>query len=225
MGPPPGKSTVLPEVRTLLLLVLVLCSGLGAAFAQTARFGVRAGLAVASTPTDIERFEYLARNYELSVADVKVGYHAGVVLQFRLGKIAIQPEVLVLSSRTDYRLDELFNGRIVETIASERYTHVAAPVLVAYRWGPVRLQAGPVVRMRLSAASDFVGIADYIEDPEVYTYGYQAGIGFDIRRVLLDIKYDGAFDRSGNSVMLAGRDIAFGNGAGRTFLTLGFLFN
>ncbi len=193
--------------------------------AQTVRWGVRTGVTVASTPDDIERFEFAARNYALSIEDIRLGFHGGLVLQARLGKVALQPEVLVHSTRTDYRLDELVGGNIVETILSERYTNVEIPVMVAYRWGPVRLQAGPVGRAYVTSRSDLEGVAGYEKDPADFTLGYQAGIGFDIRRVLLDIKYDGSFDDERYRLMIGGRDLAFGRTPGRTFITLGFLFN
>ncbi len=226
MGKPSGKTSVPSEVRVSYRLI-VLAASLAltaAAAAQNVRFGIRAGVTRASQPDDIENFIYDARNYSLSVEDVRLGFHGGVVLQARLGKIALQPELLVHSTRTDYRLGEIFGTEIIETIRSESFTYLELPVMVGYRWGPVRLQAGPVARAYVASSSELEGVAGYLSDPDRLSFGYQAGIGFDIRKLLIDIKYDGSLNAGSKHLMIGGRDLAFGGG-GRTFLTLGLLFN
>ena len=231
MVKPFGKTTVVTSVRPFSnflvwsgMLVVLTCA-VGAVGAQTVRFGLRAGVSAASEPDDIKRFNYQARNYELSVEDVRLGFHFGVVLQARLGKIALQPELLFHSTRTDYRLGELLGSGLVETIRTEKFSHVEVPVLLGYRWGPLRLQAGPVGRAYVASSSEFEGVAGFVSDPTDFAVGYQAGIGFDIRKVLVDLKYDGSFEDVGRGINIGGELLEFSKTSGRTFLTIGLLFN
>lgn len=231
MVKPFGKTTVVTSVRPFSnflvwsgMLVVLTCAA-GAVGAQTVRFGLRAGVSAASEPDDIKRFNYQARNYELSVEDVRLGFHFGIVLQARLGKIALQPELLFHSTRTDYRLGELLGSGLVETIRTEKFSHVEVPVLLGYRWGPLRLQAGPVGRAYVASSSEFEGVAGFVSDPTDFAVGYQAGIGFDIRRVLVDLKYDGSFEDVGRGINIGGELLEFSKTSGRTFLTIGLLFN
>ena len=207
------------SLRTALALLFtcVAC----ASVAQV-RAGLRAGVSLSADGVAVESFTYDTRSYRLSVDDVRAGLHVGAFLQARLGKIVLQPELLLHATRTDYYLEELLTAQTLASIRTERVSTIELPVLVAYRWGALRLQAGPVARSSVAQSSELLGIADYRYAPDRVAIGYQAGIGLDIRRFLLDIKYDGSFDAGGSAVDIGGQRLDLSQGRNRTYLTLGW---
>ena len=206
-------------------VVLVIAANVSAAEGQV-RAGLRGGVSLAAAPAAEGRvFTWDARDFRLTVEDVEAGLHLGIFLQASLGKkLAIQPEVLFHATRTDYRLEELFNGSTVESIRTEKIAAVEVPILIGYRWGPLRLQVGPVGRARVAQSSELVGVGGYVDDPERddIRFGYQAGVGLDVWRFLLDVKYDGAFDREGAVVHIGGQRLNLEQRASRTYVTLGW---
>lgn len=209
---------IIASLLSLLFLLLVTTTA-----AQQVRFGLRGGLSASASPTLAQEVRYQSRLYRVSVDDIPLGIHLGAMLQVRAKHWVFQPEVIFHSSRTDYQLEEIFSTEIFRTIRQEKFTHLEVPLMVAYRWGPLRLQVGPTARILLASSSDFEGVADYVDESRIYDVGYQAGIGLDIRRVIFDIKYDGSFEGLGANIQLGGQQLAFNNAAGRTYASLGVL--
>ena len=189
------------------------------------RLGLRAGVSLSAAAPDARMFSFDARDFRLSVEDVAAGLHVGLFAQASLGeRFALQPELLFHATRTDYLLEELLGASTVETVRAERIGTVEMPILLAYRWGPLRLQAGPVGRARVAESSELSGVANYRPDPgaDAIRFGYQAGLGLDVWRLLLDIKYDGRFAAQGASVDIGGQQLAFSRRASRTYFTIGY---
>ena len=210
--------------RIFLAVSLLLATAASTALvAQRVRFGFRAGLSTAAVPTTEREVMARGQAFRLAVDDIPLGFHVGLVVQARARNWVLQPELLFHSTRTDYRLSELSGPSLVESIRSERFSHAELPLLVAYRWGPLRLQGGPTARVLLASSSELEGVGDYLNAPERYALGYQVGIGFDIRRVVLDIKYDGSFSGLGSNIVLGGESLSFNENAGRTYVSLGLL--
>ena len=210
-------------MRRRLIVLLTSTVLVGVCAAQQVRFGLRCGVSTAATPTTVESFNFGAGRYELNVNDIPLGVHVGVVLQARAQHWVFQPELIFHATRTDYQLREIFNGTVFTSIREEKFSHAEIPLLVAYRWGPLRLQAGPTGRILLASSSELQGVADYVMDADSYSIGYQAGIGLDIRRVILDVKFDGSFSGLGSNILVGGESLAFNNSAGRTYASLGIL--
>lgn len=211
--------------HVLLYGLIVLAAAWPGAPAAQVRFGLRAGVSLAATAEDVAEFDYRSRAFRLSVADVASGFHLGFFVQGRLGdKWVLQPGLLVHSTRTDYLLEELLQAETIASVRSERFSAVELPMMVAYRWGALRLQAGPVGRARFAQSSELQGVAGYTADLDAddLTIGYQAGIGLDVWRILLDVKYDGTFASTDAVINIGGDAIAFSERSSRTYLTLGY---
>ena len=227
---PFGKTATLPMrprplVTTWCTAVLAAAAAVPGLDAQV-RAGLRGGVSLAAAPAAEEgAFRWDARDFRLAVEDVEAGLHVGVFLQANLGeRFALQPELLFHATRTDYRLIELLDEDTAESVRTERVSAVELPLLLGYRWGPLRLQAGPVGRARVAQTSELRGVAGYVDEPEGedLRFGYQAGVGLDVWRFLLDVKYDGSFEREGAVVNIGGQRLALSERSSRTYVTLGW---
>ena len=203
----------------LVTLSAVVCLTMAGAQVRT---GLRAGVSLVAGSDVTKSFSYQSREFVLGIEDVPVGVHAGLFLQARLGKLVLQPELLYHSTRTDYRLAEILATETVESVRSEKVSKFEFPLLIAYRWGALRLQAGPVGRFEIARSSELQGVADYLENPTDFSLGYQVGVGLDVWRLLLDIKYDGSVDTGAEAVFIGGQRLDLDSRAGRTYVTLGY---
>jgi hypothetical protein len=195
--------------------------------AQKISYGLRAGIAstqikgealVIKNKQDIQQFQ-------LSVSEAQYGYHGGAFLRVGVGRFFVQPEVLFNSNSVDYNLKDLTKLSMLQTVGKESYQNVDIPILLGVKIGGVRLQAGPVGHVFISSKSDIPTTANQYEQKfKQMTYGYQAGVGLDVGKLLFDVKYEGGLQKFGDHFNFYGRDFAFSTNASRVVFSLGYAF-
>jgi Outer membrane protein beta-barrel domain len=172
----------------ILLCVLSFVKG-NTTFAQFC-LGIKGGVNLAQLKTDFKS-QSISDNLQQSL-DSKTGYVGGVYA--RIGnKIFIQPEVLF--SAKGGSINILKSGNPTQTVAID-YTTVDVPLLVGFKMGPIRLNAGPMASFVVSNK----GLDTVLKDVSSNTaesfknasYGYQAGGGFDLGSLSLDLRYEGS---------------------------------
>lgn len=191
------------------------------------RFGLKGGLS--TTSIDAGQLEILDQGgldrLELAVKDAKYGFHLGVLLRAQINKFIIQPEVLFNSSQVDYTVDDL-GGTPVADVLNEKYNYLDIPVLLGFKFGPLRLQAGPVGHVFLSSSTELSGITniDYRQEFKDMTIGWQGNLGLDIWNLMLDFRYEGNFTNFGDHINFAGRHYEFDDKPSRWVFSVGYLF-
>lgn len=205
------KSILLP----LLLLTWV-------ATAQV-KLGLRVGLSTSQLMAeDFNVFQDGAERFKLALQDAQYSVHGGLVIQARLGPWVVQPEVLFNSSRADYQLEDLQSPD--EFATDEKYNYLDIPLMVGYRLGPLRLQAGPVGHVFLSSTSGLTDIDGFEEDFKQLTLGWQGGLGLDVGKLIFDVRYEGNFNKFGDHITFAGNSYTFSQRPSRFLFSVGYLF-
>ena len=97
--------------------------------------------------------------------------------------------------------------------------------MVGYKFGPFRVQAGPVGHAFVSSTSELKELADYDAAFDKLTFGYQAGAGLDLGRFLFDVKYQGGLSHVGDHLRFGEQEVRFAERPGRLVLGVGFSFN
>ncbi len=191
-----------------LLFSLLFASLAATAIGQQLRLGLKGGISTHDLGTeDAIEINDGIRDYQLKVEDAKYGYHLGLVLQLKLASFILQPECVFNSNSVDFSFGEL--GQ-VSNVFSEKYQNLDIPVLLGLSAGPMRLMAGPVGHYFLSSSSELAEtIENYRQNFENLTYGYQAGIGIDFLNVMIDVRYEGNFNKFGDHIVFADRDWNF----------------
>ena len=138
-----------------------------------------------------------------------------------LGKFFIQPEVIFNSNSVDFRKEDLNN---FSEILTEKYQYLDIPFMMGFKFGPLRLQGGPVGHVFLNSKSDLFRINGYSQTFENMTYGWQAGLGLDIWKFVLDFKYEGAFNNFGDHMRIGNQQLEFDDNPGRMVVSLGIAF-
>jgi len=175
--------------KKIFILIFFLAFAKGnVSFAQFS-LGIRGGINFSSLKTD--NTQSVGVNLQQSL-DTKTGYVGGVYA--RIGsKFFIQPE-LIFSAKGG-SVNFLKNGSSTQTVAID-YTNIDVPLLVGIKFGPLRLNAGPMASFTVSNKGLDEAIKTYSsnvgESFKKASYGYQVGGGLDLGSLSIDLRYEGS---------------------------------
>ena len=159
--------------------------------------------------------------YNLSVDNAELGIHFGVFSQLSLGPIVLRPEITFNSNVINYKLDDLSNSSASQ-ILKERYQYLDIPILIGYKNGGLRFNAGPVGHIFISNKSNLIDINQFTTDFKALTLGYQAGLAFDFYNLMFDLRYEGNFSKLGAGILFQGQKINFDRNPGRIMASISF---
>ncbi len=188
------------------------------------KFGIKGGFS--TTQLDAQDFNVIDDGgvEELSIAlkEAKYGIHGGLIIQGRIGNFLIQPEILFNSNSVDYEVTDL--NTLSKEVFNEKFQYVDFPLLVGFKFGPLRLMGGPEGHIYINSTSDLFDFDDYDQVFEDVTLSWLAGIGLDIWSLALDVRYEGNFNKFGEHINFAGRQYNFADTPARWLFSLGFMF-
>ena len=148
--------------------------------------GLRAGVGLAKA--GINDFQSAQQAIEsIEDAERELSYHAGIYLKIKTPLLFIQPEVIFsqISQSVNANQGGSNEARSLELDLSR----VDIPLLIGKKIGPLRLMAGPVYSANLSELT-----GDIESDLENGTFGYQIGLGLELKKLMIDLRYEGAFN-------------------------------
>jgi hypothetical protein len=173
------NSKVLTVVIVVLTLGLVMLLSLVAA-AQKPAFGIKAGLNLTNLKVDDPDATY----------DSRTGFHAGFFVRERFSKVAIQPEFLLFTQRTDVSSSALGDFQ-------DRFTYLSIPIMIKfYIIDGLNFHVGPQFGFLLDGDRKFDGplgqgstdIKDYYKSSDV---SVSLGGGWDAPfRLSVDVRYN-----------------------------------
>lgn len=196
-----------------------------AGFALAATAQIKIGLRTGLSSTDLSPRDLFARNEQLKLAikDANYGYHIGLFAQLKLAGFFLQPEVLFNSNKVDFAVDDLSNN-LPEMILSEKYRKFDIPIFGGLKFGPLRLGTGPVAHVFLSSSSSLFDITGYEQNFDTINWGWQAGLGLNLWKVIIDLKYETNFDKFGEHIVIDGTSYKFNKSPSRLILSVGISF-
>lgn len=148
--------------------------------------GLRAGAGLAKA--GINDFESAMQAIEsIEDAERELSFHAGLYLKIKTPLLFIQPEVIF--SQISQSVNASQGGNNPARSLELDLSRVDIPVLIGKSFGPLRLMAGPVYSANVS---DLTG--DIESDLESGTFGYQLGLGLEFKKLIIDVRYEGAFN-------------------------------
>ncbi len=150
--------------------------------------------------------------------DAEFGLQYGIFARFKVPIIGLyaQPEILI--SNTESTIST--GGQDVDL----SFNRVDVPILLGGKVGPLRINAGPVISFLSTAESDEGGvIADIKDNYSNSTVGFQAGVGLDIAKFVIDLKYEGALsEKFSDQFTVAGNPVSTDQRASQLVLAVGF---
>lgn len=203
------------------------------------KYGIRGGInsssvTLANNSFFIDNSEYpeIRDEYEINYNTGSLGFHIGGLLQYYfLTDAFVQPELLYTSVKNDIQIiyhtwvpDGDF-GHNEETPYSgqQKFNKLILPVMVGYRFGPLRLSAGPVASMLINSKSDLLEERQIEQQFLNSHFGYQLGIGIELASLDLDIKYEGHLSSMSDGITIRGNSFDFDQRMGQWMLTIAFV--
>ena len=168
-------------------------------FAQFS-IGIKGGVNLSQLKTDFKTQSF-GDNLQQSL-DTKTGYVGGVYVRFGK-KFFIQPEFIFSAKGGSVNILKGGTTNSSQTVAIE-YTNFDIPVLIGFKVGPIRLNAGPMASFKVSDKGLDEALKSYSsnvsESFKNASYGYQAGGGVDLGALSLDLRYEGSLSEvTGNT--------------------------
>lgn len=139
--------------------------------------------------------------------DAEVGFHAGLFARVSLLGFYVQPEALFTSVSGNIVIDDQAITNNVESVQNLTYNKLDVPVMVGIKIGNIiRVNAGPTFSfildqdIREEGTSVINNISQNYNEANV---GYQVGVGLDISKLVIDLKYENNLSVLGESVTIA----------------------
>ncbi|GAB5527147.1 MAG: hypothetical protein Roseis2KO_50190 [Roseivirga sp.] len=113
------------------------------------------------------------------------GYQLGVFMRAKLFGLILQPELLYTQANSGFNINGAGDYKL-------EFDKVDLPIMIGYELGPVRLQGGPVFSLIAESKREHPnGTVFFVRDAyNSTTLGYQAGVGTDLWKFAIDLKYE-----------------------------------
>ncbi|MDP2188080.1 MAG: outer membrane beta-barrel protein [Sphingobacteriaceae bacterium] len=182
-----------------MLLLLLLAAATVPAQAQFFQLGIRGGVSSYNV-----RYQDFTNINNVSIeSSSDLGMHLGFYSRIQVLGFYVQPELLY--TRTGSQITTT-TGNNTNT-ADLRFQRIDIPVLVGKKFfGVFRANTGPVfsslIRADLTESNIKANITDAYRNN---TVGFQVGVGLDIWKLVLDLKYEGSLGKFGESITTGGQ--------------------
>ncbi len=202
-----------------LLLFFALSIIVSASHAQLLKFGIKAG----GNSGNYKFSEIDSPDAILTEAkEAQWGFHAGAFLRINIAMIYIEPEVYFTSTGGKYTYNDPNNPSAGDVLKSFDMNRVDVPVLVGVKLGPFRINVGPSAQIVLSHKTDLESLE---ADVKTATWGYQAGIGFDLfKKLTLDARYEGNLSSLGDNINIGGNPYSTDLRTNQFLISVGYMF-
>ena len=220
-------------MKRLILITLLIIPFSIVSNAQI-KFGVKAG--ITSTSIKVDDVISVANDPNATTFDelvvkgknAKIGFQGGIFSRITIAKIYVQPELLFTSTSGEVEVTSFLGGtEVASEIRDQKYRQIDFPIMLGYKFGPARIQAGPVGTIVLStdpSLDGFMGM-DYEEEFNGATWGYQVGIGLDIgKKLTIDVKYEGNLSKLADGVKIGDETLDFDSRNSQFVASLGIFF-
>ncbi|MDA3781561.1 MAG: porin family protein [Bacteroidales bacterium] len=214
--------------RIILLSVFIAAFGL-ISKAQI-QFGMKAGITSSSIKAD-EVYQVPDNEYfdELKIkgGDAQIGFQGGLFARVTIASLYVQPELLFSSTSGDVEVSRFSGETLVDgtkLIKEQDFKKIDIPIMVGWKFGPARVQAGPIASFILDS-DPILADYDFEEKFNGATWGYQVGVGLDIfKTITLDLKYEGNLSKLGDGVVIGGNTRNFDSRNSQLIASVGIFF-
>jgi len=211
-------------MKKILIVVLAVFIAIPA-FSQL-KWGLKAGVSTTSITMD-KAVQLTGQSTNYTVQALKssnYGFHGGLFIRLTLFGVYVQPELLFASSENNYNVKNLSTSTITEV--SQKINNLSIPVMVGFKLGPIRINAGPAASMAITSPKALVNDPNLSNVYNKMSFGYQAGLGFDLLKTLtFDVRYEGSLQKYQTQIQnAAGTKVALDNRPNAFLFSVGLMF-
>ncbi len=191
-----------------IILIIAAIVFVSTAHAQFFQMGLKGGVSSSKAQVD-EIFTIENSTISYKSGKTKLGWHAGLYSRIKISRFFLQPEFLFSSTSGEIEITEA--GLSTPELADIKLNKLDIPIMAGfYIVKSIRIFVGPTFSYLIS--EDIKGtelISDIKQNYNSATIGYQTGLGFDVSRFSMDLKYEGNLSKLGESVTIPVIDKTF----------------
>ena len=212
--------------KLIVILFVVLLSA--PAFSQL-KFGLKVGVSTTSlSMPSIKTITSGGNTYTVdALTAAKYGFNGGAFVRLTFFGIYIQPELLFSTRSNEYTVQNVtIQTAPVSYIAKQTFNKLDIPVMLGFKLGPLRINAGPTGSLLINSPKAIITNPDFKNNFSKMTFGYQAGLGFDLLNFLtFDLRYEGSLKKYQNQIQsLAGTKYTLDDRPNAFLLSIGIMF-
>lgn len=211
-------------MKRLFSIMLVIMISLPAI--SQIKFGLKAGVSTNNlSMATVKTLTSGSTSYTVdALTEAKYGFHGGAFLRLTLLGIYVQPELLFATRTNEYTVKNVQTN--VSSVVEQSFNKLDIPVMVGFKLGPLRLNAGPSASLLINTPKELIDSPDFESMYNRMTIGYQAGVGLDILKTLtVDLRYEGSLKKYQNQIQnLVGTTVNLDDRSNAFLLSLGLMF-
>lgn len=214
-------------MRKLIVILFVVLLSVPA-FSQI-KFGLKVG--VSTTSLSMPTIKTVTSGTTSFTVDAltaaKYGFHGGAFMRLTFFGIYLQPELLFSTRTNEYTVIDKNNPLPSGTyVAKQSFNKLDIPVMLGFKLGPLRINAGPTGSLLINSPKAIITNTDYKNNFNKMTFGYQAGLGFDLLNFLtFDMRYEGNLKKYQNQIQnLAGTKYNLDDRPNAFLFSVGIMF-
>lgn len=175
--------SIMKKLYIFSLLTVVIITSYG----QSIKLGIKGGVNFSSTG-GIASFTNLTDNLSFD-SESRLGYHIGGLGKFEFLGLFVQPEIVYTKLNTRFEGNSNINYSL---------SKIDIPLLVGFDIiGPLNFKIGPSFQYIIeNTIRDSITSKDLDSIKSSLTTGYQLGLGINLNRFGLDIRYERAFQEN-----------------------------
>lgn len=186
-------------MKKLILIAFVILVSIPA-FSQI-NFGLKAGVSTTSLsmPT-VKTVTSGTTSFTVDgLTSAKYGFHGGAFVRLTFFGFYVQPELLFSTRTNEYTVTNV--QTTASYVAKQSFNKLDIPVMLGFKLGPIRLNAGPAASILINSPKDLITNPDFKNRYNAMTIGYQAGLGFDLfKKLTFDLRYEGSLKKYQNQI-------------------------
>ncbi len=183
--------------------------------------GIMGGLNINRAKADV--FIKPEYNYKLTtLSNLNTGFHFGLFSQIKVFDVLIQPELIFTSLQNELEYEDLTSNKVKKI--SQEFNMLDIPVLVLLKYKIFKMEAGPVGSILLEEGSFLYDEIGYRQKYNIFTLGYQAGLGVDISKISFDIRYEGHLISKGDIIEIGEEEFNNNSSTQQVILSVGVFF-
>ncbi|OEK06218.1 outer membrane beta-barrel protein [Roseivirga misakiensis] len=154
----------------------------------------------------------------VQAGDAEFGFQYGLFARVKIPVIGLYVQPELLFSQTESTITSSTQD------VDLSFNRVDVPIMIGGKIGPLRINAGPALSFLTSAESDIAGaVTDIKDNYSSTTIGFQAGVGIDLLKFVIDLKYEGALsEKFGDAITVAGNSFSTDERGNQIVLGIGF---
>ncbi len=164
-------------------------------------------------------------SFKFSFKNASYGYHFGAGLRINLNNFYLHPEFIFNSNNAHFKINNYNAPQLLDSARNEKYQYLDIPLMLGVKFNIIRFYAGPVAHVFINNKSELTDIEGYKDKFKTATFGYQAGIGFELFKFIgIDIRHEGNFTEYGDHINFFGKQLNFDKKASRLIGSLSIIF-